>query len=85
MRMSNNAEEILENLWIMTMETGEKTAGFKELKTDKNAPEVEELRALNYIDVSEKVIIEFDSKGITENEIAGIAKGSIERLGYKIE
>ncbi|HDH04324.1 MAG TPA: DtxR family iron (metal) dependent repressor [Nitrospirae bacterium] len=79
MRLSNNAEEILERLWIMTMETGKKTAGFKELKTAKNAPEVEELIALNYIDVSEKGIA-LNKEGMKEAEDAVRRHRLAERL-----
>ncbi len=47
---------------------------------------ISSIKGVKSVDIERrKVIIEFDSKGITENEIAGIAKGSIERLGYKIE
>ena len=79
MRLSNNAEEILEHLWIMTMETGKKTSGFKELKTDRNAPEVEELIALNYIDVSEKGIV-LNKEGMKEAEDAVRRHRLAERL-----
>lgn len=79
MRLSNKAEEILEYLWIMTMETGEERAGFKELKTDKNAPEVEELHALNYIDVSKKGIV-LNKEGMKEAENAVRRHRLAERL-----
>lgn len=52
MKLSEKAEEILEALWVMTQETGQEMVGFKELKTGRDAPEVEELLALNYISVS---------------------------------
>lgn len=52
MRLSNKAEEILEYLWIMIREMGEERVSLKELKTDRDAPEIQELMSLNYIDVS---------------------------------
>ncbi len=52
MKLSNEAEEILEHLWIITQEMGRKSASFQELKTDKDAPEIKEILSLNYIRVS---------------------------------
>ena len=79
MRLSHEAEEILENLWIMTMEKGKKTTGFKELKTDKNAPELKELIELNYIDVLEKGIV-LNKEGMKEAEDAVRRHRLAERL-----
>lgn len=56
MRLSEKAEEILEKLWIMTQEMGQEIVGFKELKSEKDSPEVKELLTLNYIGVSENGI-----------------------------
>ena len=43
MRLSERAEEILENLWVITQETNKESVSFKELKINKDAPEIEEL------------------------------------------
>ncbi|MCL4536278.1 MAG: metal-dependent transcriptional regulator [Nitrospirae bacterium] len=51
MKLSDKAEEILEHLWIMTYEMKQEMANFKDLKTERDAPEVTELLALNYISV----------------------------------
>lgn len=56
MPLTEKAEEILEHLWIMTREMGQEIVGFKELKTEKDSPEVKELLTLNYIGVSENGI-----------------------------
>ena len=55
MPLTEKAEEILEHLWIMTRD-GSEIVGFKELKTEKDSPEVKELLTLNYIGVSENGI-----------------------------
>ncbi|GAB4420559.1 MAG: metal-dependent transcriptional regulator [Thermodesulfovibrionales bacterium] len=52
MKLSDKAEEILEHLWIMTHEMGKETVNFKEIKTDRDAPEIKEILSLNYISVS---------------------------------
>ncbi len=52
MQLSNKAEEILEQLWILTQEMGRESASFRELKTDRDAPEIKEIVSLNYISVS---------------------------------
>ena len=51
MKLTDKAEEILEHLWIMTQEMGQEMMSFKDLKTERDAPEVTELLALNYISV----------------------------------
>jgi len=52
MKLSDKAEEILEKLWIVTQEMGKEIVNFKEIKIDKDAPEIKELLSLNYISVS---------------------------------
>ncbi len=54
MRLSDNAEEILEYLWRMNNEMGKEVVKWEELKEDKKAPEINELLALNYIHVSDE-------------------------------
>ena len=69
MKLSDKAEEILEHLWIMAQEMGQDMRGFKELKTERDAPEVKELLSLNYIDVS-KDGIRLRKEGMKEAENA---------------
>ncbi|MCL4474750.1 MAG: metal-dependent transcriptional regulator [Nitrospirae bacterium] len=69
MKLSDKAEEILEHLWIMTMEMGQDMVSFKELNTDRDASEVKELLSLNYIDVS-KDGIRLRREGMKEAENA---------------
>ncbi len=69
MKLSDKAEEILEHLWIMTMEMGQDMVSFKELNTDRDASEVKELLSLNYIDVS-KDGIRLRKEGMKEAENA---------------
>lgn len=52
MKLSDEAEEILEHLWIITREMGKESASFQELKTGRDAPEIKEILSLNYISVS---------------------------------
>lgn len=53
MQLSSEAEEILEKLWIVTQEMGRESASFQTLKTDRDAPEIKEILALNYISVGD--------------------------------
>ncbi len=79
MRLSDKAEEILEHLWIMTQEMGEKAVGLKELKTGKDAPEVQELLSLNYIDLSADSVT-LREEGMEEAESAVRRHRLAERL-----
>jgi DtxR family Mn-dependent transcriptional regulator len=56
MRLSDNAEEILEYLWRMKVEQGQELVKWEELKEVKTAPEVKELLSLEYIGVFDKGI-----------------------------
>ncbi|MFA5180448.1 MAG: metal-dependent transcriptional regulator [Syntrophales bacterium] len=67
MKLSDEAEEILEHLWINTQEIGQESASFQILKTDKDAPEIKEIQSLNYINVSDKGII-LRKEGMKEAE-----------------
>lgn len=69
MKLSDKAEEILEKLWIMTHEMDQEMVSFKDLKTDRDAPEVKALLSLNYIDVS-KDGIRLRKEGMKEAENA---------------
>ncbi|GBE36067.1 iron-dependent repressor IdeR [bacterium BMS3Bbin07] len=70
MQISDKAEEILEHLWIMIREMGEETVGMKELKTDRDAPEIQELLLLKYIDVfSDSVTLREEGVGEAESAI----------------
>lgn len=69
MRLSERAEEILEHLWIMIREMGEETVSMKELKTDRDAPEIQELLSLNYIDISSDSVT-LRKEGLREAESA---------------
>jgi len=53
MRISDNAEEILEYLWRMNNEMGKEVVKWEELKEDKNSPEMKELLGLKYVSVSD--------------------------------
>ncbi|NOZ03148.1 MAG: metal-dependent transcriptional regulator [FCB group bacterium] len=53
MRLSDNAEEILEYLWRMNNEMDKEVVNWEELKEDKDAPEIKELLDLKYISVSD--------------------------------
>lgn len=67
MKLSDKAEEILENLWVITQETNQELVSFKELKTDKDADEVKELLSSNFISVSEDGI-KLKKEGLKEAE-----------------
>lgn len=67
MRLSDNAEEILEYLWRMNAELGQESVKWEELKEEKSAPEVNELLALEYIDVSDEGI-RLRANGLKEAE-----------------
>ena len=67
MRLSERAEEILENLWVITQETNKESVSFKELKINKDAPEIEELLSSNFISVSEDGI-KLEKEGLKEAE-----------------
>ncbi|VAX30863.1 iron-dependent repressor, putative, partial [hydrothermal vent metagenome] len=70
MLLSDKAEEILEHLWIMIREMGEERVGMKELKTDRDAPEIQELLLLKYIDVfSDSVTLREEGVGEAESAI----------------
>lgn len=67
MRLSDNAEEILEYLWRMINERGKEIVNWGELKEDKNAPEINELLALKYISVTNSGI-QLKNDGLKEAE-----------------
>lgn len=69
MKLSDKAEEILESLWVLTEEADRKIANFKELQTQRSAPEVKELLSLNYIVVSDEGVI-LNKEGLKEAENA---------------
>lgn len=69
MKLSDKAEEILEHLWIMTREMGKEIVSFKELKTDKDAPEIKELLSINYISISDDGT-RLNKEGVKEAENA---------------
>ncbi len=69
MRLSEKAEEILEHLWIMTQEMNQELVNFKDLKIQRDAPEVKELLELNYITLY-KDVIRLNKEGMREAENA---------------
>jgi DtxR family transcriptional regulator, Mn-dependent transcriptional regulator len=56
MKLSDNAEEILERLWILTKEERRDSAGVKELGIAPDDPGLEELRKLDYVDLSDSIV-----------------------------
>jgi len=79
MRLSDKAEEILEHLWIMIREMAEGTVSMKELKTDRDAPEIQELLSLNYIGISSDSVT-LREEGMREAESAVRRHRLAERL-----
>lgn len=69
MKLSDKAEEILEKLWIMTQEMNQELVNFKDLKIQRDAPEVKELLELNYITLY-KDVIRLNKEGMRETENA---------------
>ncbi len=69
MRLSDKAEEILEGLWVMTQEMNQEMVSFKDLKTQRDTPEVKELLSLSCIGVSDDGIA-LNKDGMKEAENA---------------
>jgi DtxR family Mn-dependent transcriptional regulator len=69
MRLSDKAEEILEGLWVITQEMNRQWADFRDLETDREAPEVKELQSLKYISVADDGI-SLNKEGMKEAENA---------------
>jgi DtxR family Mn-dependent transcriptional regulator len=67
MNLSENSEEILENLWITTKEGGESTCNFYNMEIEAKDRAIKELQTLKLINTSEKKIL-LTKKGQNEAE-----------------
>ena len=67
MKVSDNAEEVLETLWIMTVERGQDDVSFRKLSVKRDSPEVKKLLSLNIITLSEERV-KLTKRGLKEAE-----------------
>jgi DtxR family Mn-dependent transcriptional regulator len=67
MDLNESSEEILESLWISTIEGGESTCNFYNMETDTKDKAIKELKTLKLISISENQIF-LTKKGQNEAE-----------------
>lgn len=79
MKLSDDAEELLEHLWINTYELNRELSSFRDLKTGGDAAGVRELLEAGHISVSEDGI-ELKKEGLKEAENAVRRHRLAERL-----